>query len=94
MGAGALLVGGQTMARLAPSAPMTRAATPAEPVMAPPPTTQTQVVLHTQQGDVTVRSALVQTAVTFAHRGRLHACAADLVALPSRHRPSIQAALS
>ena len=67
MGAGALLVAGQTLARqAAPSPPTTPPAAPAEPAMAPPPATQTQAVFQTPQGEVTVRSALPPPAPTMA----------------------------
>ena len=68
MGAGALLVAGQSMARqAAPSSPPTP--TPeaqTEPAMAPPPATQNQAVFQTPQGEVTVRSALPPPAPTMA----------------------------
>ncbi|MFK2905533.1 hypothetical protein ISP17_16350 [Dyella ginsengisoli] len=67
MGAGALLVAGQTLARqAAPSPPTAPPATPAEPAMAPSPATQTQAVFQTPQGEVTVRSALPPPAPTMA----------------------------
>lgn len=67
MGAGALLVAGQALARqAAPSPPTTPPATPAEPAMATPPATQTQAVFQTPQGEVTVRSALPPPAPTMA----------------------------
>ena len=67
MGAGALLVAGQTLARQAtPSPPTTPPAAAAEPAMVPSPATQTQAVFQTPQGEVTVRSALPPPPPTMA----------------------------